>query len=117
MNPGSCAWQTDALTTYAKGAAPPVPVIVLFLHINLIFVVLVYAELWVQRNGVEDSLPGLPFNNRQMFWIHKARSWCQKRREDSLRNLILTGTQLTTTITYIPVYRRQYLSADFHCIV
>ena len=48
-------------------------------------------ELWLEKNGVEDSLPGLPFTNRQMFWIHRGRSWCLKRRPDSLRNLILTG--------------------------
>ncbi len=51
-------------------------------------------ELWMEENGVEPQLPGLPFSPRQMFWIARGRSYCRKSTDDALENRILTGQQI-----------------------
>jgi len=49
---------------------------------------------WLDRHGEEPSLPGLPYSNRQMFWLAKARSTCAKDRDDRLKQSIITGKKL-----------------------
>ena len=46
---------------------------------------------WVEQNGPEPRLPGLPLNPRQLFWVSAASSWCSKYRPEALRVRITTG--------------------------
>ncbi|CAB4068160.1 MMEL1 [Lepeophtheirus salmonis] len=46
---------------------------------------------WESVHGQENSLPGLNFNSRQLFWLSAANNWCSKFRPKVLKNRILTG--------------------------
>lgn len=37
---------------------------------------------WMERNNGEAHLPGLQhYNNKQMFWIAAAQTWCSANRD------------------------------------
>jgi len=49
-------------------------------------------ESWVERHGDEKRLPGLQrYDQKQMFWISAANTWCSKYRDKSLEKRIKTG--------------------------
>lgn len=33
-------------------------------------------QKWLTKNGIESSLPELPFSNNQLFWINSIRNSC-----------------------------------------
>ena len=35
-------------------------------------------EKYVAKNGEEQLLPGVPFNQKQLFFINLAQTWCSK---------------------------------------
>ncbi|GBM51940.1 Neprilysin-2, partial [Araneus ventricosus] len=45
----------------------------------------------LKRLGKEEQLPGLPFTERQMFWIAFASVWCRKQTDHSLEHTIENG--------------------------
>ena len=46
---------------------------------------------WVKDNEEEQVLAGLPYNQKQMFWISFGQLWCSKFKDESLKQQILTG--------------------------
>lgn len=45
---------------------------------------------WVKKHGREPILPGLPFNDLQLFWISAAQSWCSVYTPETLKSKIIT---------------------------
>ena len=46
---------------------------------------------WVSAHGPEHLLPGLSYNQRQLFWISAANVWCSKYRDQAMQMMVLTG--------------------------
>nr|WBW70053.1 venom protein [Lampona murina] len=46
-------------------------------------------QSWVKENGPEELLPGLEYNQNQMFWISAANVWCGKYRPKALKTTII----------------------------
>lgn len=46
---------------------------------------------WVKRNQPEGILPGLKYNQQQLFWISSAQTWCAVARAEYNKNKITTG--------------------------
>lgn len=46
---------------------------------------------WVKQNQPEGILPGLKYNQRQLFWISAAQTWCAVSRGEYNKNKIITG--------------------------
>ena len=44
----------------------------------------------VKMKGEELSLPGLPYNPRQLFWLSGASIWCSSMRDEALKSIVLT---------------------------
>lgn len=38
---------------------------------------------WVKRNGPEGTLPGLKYNQQQLFWINAAQMWCEVKTSET----------------------------------
>ena len=75
------------------------------------------AENWVQENGEEPKLPGLPFTPKQLFWINWGQVWCAKYRDSKLKNTILTGTHSPNMFRIIgPLSNFREFSRDFGCM-
>ena len=51
---------------------------------------LAYEEL-VAKEGPEPVLPALGYNQRQLFWLSSASSWCSVYRPLALKNQVNTG--------------------------
>jgi hypothetical protein len=43
--------------------------------------ILMLVVRWVQRNGEEPALPGLPYTQKQLFFISFGQVWCSKYRD------------------------------------
>lgn len=46
---------------------------------------------WAEKHGDEPILPGLNFNQEQLFFINYAQVWCGKFRDQNLLSKILNG--------------------------
>lgn len=44
----------------------------------------------VSQHGPEPRLPGLPYTQRQMFWLAGAQIWCNTMRPETLKRRVLT---------------------------
>lgn len=44
----------------------------------------------IDLNGPEPLLPGLNYNQRQLFWLSSAQAWCNVMRPATLKNRVLT---------------------------
>ena len=58
---------------------------------NQMFQHLFFPVRWVADNHDEQVLAGLPYNQKQMFWISFGQIWCSKFKDESLKQQILTG--------------------------
>eukprot|EP00088_Acartia_fossae_P063834 TRINITY_DN7820_c0_g1_i2.p1 TRINITY_DN7820_c0_g1~~TRINITY_DN7820_c0_g1_i2.p1 ORF type:complete len:771 (+),score=167.12 TRINITY_DN7820_c0_g1_i2:291-2315(+) len=47
-------------------------------------------ERLTAEHGKEPKLPGLPYNQRQLFWLSGASIWCDATRPATLKNRVLT---------------------------
>lgn len=71
---------------------------------------------WVQRNGPEGTLPGLKYNQNQLFWISFAQSRCTVARDEYTKNKILTGYHSPNEFRIIGVLNNlPEFSYDFNC--
>ncbi|XP_076028904.1 M13 family metallopeptidase neprilysin 2 isoform X2 [Oratosquilla oratoria] len=48
-------------------------------------------QAWVQDHHLEGTLPGLNYNQNQLFWMSAANVWCGKYRPESLKLRLLSG--------------------------
>ncbi|KAJ8668516.1 hypothetical protein QAD02_010179, partial [Eretmocerus hayati] len=74
-------------------------------------------EKWVQRNGVEPTLPGLNYSPRQMFWISSASFYCKSQNNlTELLDLFQSPHspaefRIMGSLSNMPEFAR-----DFHCL-
>ncbi len=72
----------------------------------------------MQDHGIEPSLPGLPFTNRQMYWLSNARAWCGKYTDKALELQILTGYHSPNEFRVTgPMSNNVDFARDFNCPV
>lgn len=48
-------------------------------------------QVWVSKNGPEPLLPGLKYNQNQLFFINNAQIWCSKYRDQYLKYQVLSA--------------------------
>nr|CAD7205002.1 unnamed protein product [Timema douglasi] len=71
---------------------------------------------WVDRNHVEQTLPGLDYTPRQMFWISAAQTWCSKYRAEAMHQRIITGVHSPGRFRVQgPCSNLEEFSKDFNC--
>ncbi|XP_037044931.1 neprilysin-2-like [Bradysia coprophila] len=75
---------------------------------------------WIKRNGPENLLPELKYNQQQLFWISYAQSWCAVYEDYSLKSWILTDshapgeTRVNGVVSNMPP---DTFANDFKCSV
>merc|ERR1719273_3057012 len=73
---------------------------------------------WVERNGAERLLPGLAYNQKQLFWISAANVWCAKYRPKALKLRVLTGVHSPDMFRVQgPFSNQEEFAADWGCPV
>lgn len=73
---------------------------------------------WTERNGPEAVLPGLKYNQHQLFWISLAQSRCTVSRDEIQENLITTGFHSPNEFRIIGVIHNmpeETFAYDFNC--
>ena len=66
----------------------------------------------------EQGLPGHDLTSRQLFWVSYGQLWCQKFRDDALRNTIKTGTHTPGEYRVLaPLSNSPNFAKDFNCPV
>lgn len=71
---------------------------------------------WVTRHGEEKLLPGLTLNQRQLFWLSAANTWCSKYRPKSLEKRIKTGAHSPGMFRVMgPFSNSKEFARDFSC--
>ena len=64
----------------------------------------------------EQGLPGHDLTSRQLFWVSYGQLWCQKFRDDALRNTIKTGTHTPGEYRVLaPLSNSPDVTKDFNC--
>ena len=64
----------------------------------------------------EQVLPGHDLTPRQLFWVSYGQLWCQKFRDDALRNTIKTGTHTPGEYRVLaPLSNSPDFAKDFNC--
>jgi len=51
---------------------------------------------WVNKNGPEPLLPGIPYNQNQLFFISFAMSWCSNQKDEYAKILIMNDNHSPT---------------------
>lgn len=73
-------------------------------------------QLHQDEKWQEQILPGHDFTPKQLFWVSYGQQWCQKFRDDSLRNTIKTGTHTPGEFRINgPLSNNNDFSNDFKC--
>ena len=68
--------------------------------------------------GEEPRLPGLPYTNRQLFWLSGASIWCNAIRPASLKNRVLTDPHSPGRFRVNGSYRNsKEFAQDWNCPV
>ncbi|XP_071110115.1 neprilysin-like isoform X1 [Haliotis cracherodii] len=72
---------------------------------------------WVEEQGKEEQLlPGLKYNNNQLFFISFAQIWCSNMRRENAISRILTGVHSPGRFRVIGTMQNsQYFSDAFNC--
>lgn len=72
----------------------------------------------MRRNGPEGILPGLKYNQQQLFWIAYAQSRCSVARDEYYENLITTGVHSPNEFRVIGIIHNMpadTFAYDFNC--
>lgn len=73
-------------------------------------------QKWVKDNGKESLLPGLPYNQNQLFFINYAQVWCSKITDQALEQRILNGVHSPGEFRIIgPTSNNEFFSETFKC--
>lgn len=73
---------------------------------------------WVEDNGPEPTLPGLKYNQKQLFWISVAQIWCSVSRDAEMKNTISLGIHAPAQFRVEgPLHNSQEFAEDFSCPV
>ena len=73
-------------------------------------------RLHQDKKWEEQILPGHDFTPKQLFWISYGQIWCQKFRDDSLRNTIKTGVHTPGEFRITgPLSNNDEFAKDFSC--
>ena len=71
---------------------------------------------WESRHGEEQVLPGLSLNQKQLFWLGAANTWCSKYRPKTLEKRIKTGAHSPGRFRVIgPFSNSPDFARDFQC--
>lgn len=71
---------------------------------------------WVKRNGPEDTLPGLNYNQQQLFWINVAQVWCSVDTPEKYRTIITSDRHTPNEFRVNGMIRNQHsFASDFKC--
>ena len=71
---------------------------------------------WIKHNGEEQSLDGLAFTNRQLFWMAMARVWCARNSDDQLMSVIENNVHSPGMFRIIGMMQNsEYFAKDFGC--
>ena len=74
------------------------------------------AEMFIRDNGEEETLPGLEYTARQLFWINWGQVWCSKFRDGAMENQIKTSSHSPGLYRVIgTVSNSEQFSKDFKC--
>jgi len=72
----------------------------------------------VSEFGEEPRLPGLPYTNRQLFWLSGASIWCNAIRPATLKNRVLTDPHSPGRFRVNGSYRNsKEFAQDWNCPV
>lgn len=71
---------------------------------------------WIRRNGIERALPGLQYNQQQLFWISFAQTWCDVSN-DYYNRYIITADEHAPSEFRVKgvVSNMQEFAQDFNC--
>ena len=70
----------------------------------------------VEETGEEPLLPGLVYNQRQLFWMSAAQAWCNVVRPASLKRSVLTGAHSPGRFRVLgPLANMEEFSRDWAC--
>jgi predicted metalloendopeptidase len=73
-------------------------------------------QKWVKEHGEEPKLPGVKYNQNQLFWISFGQQWCAASRDAEMRNKIVTGIHSPERFRTIgPIHNLADFSKDFNC--
>lgn len=73
-------------------------------------------ERYTTRHGEEKTLPGLSLNQKQLFWLSAANTWCSKYRPKSLEKRIKTGAHSPGMFRVLgPFSNSKEFARDFNC--
>jgi len=67
---------------------------------------------WVEKNGPEDTLPGISLNQNQLFFLSFAQMWCGTARPENYVNIIRTGKHSPGKIRVIGTLANSYEFAE-----
>jgi len=70
----------------------------------------------VEKYGPEPILPGLPYSQRQLYWLSTAQVWCSTKKPASLKNQVLTDPHSPTRFRVNgPFSNMPDFAADWGC--
>ena len=75
-----------------------------------------FPDRWVTKHGQEKILPGLNLNQKQLFWLSAANTWCSKYRPKALESLITLDTHSPGRYRVLGAYSNiPEFASDFQC--
>jgi len=71
---------------------------------------------WVAKNGAEQLLPGLKYNQEQLFFINNAQIWCAKSRDQYMKYQVLSANHSPGQFRINgPTSNSKEFAEVFHC--
>lgn len=71
---------------------------------------------YIERNGPESTLPGLKYNQKQLFWISFAQTWCEVLHDSYKTQSIMASAHATSEFRVKGVLSNMpEFSHDFNC--
>lgn len=73
---------------------------------------------WIKRKQPEGILPGLKYNQQQLFWISFAQTWCDEPNDEYIRHAITTDPHSPNQFRVNGVVSNMHeFASDFNCPV